>query len=845
MDDPWGSPWADEGPNAISKPQNVIVKPASPARGSPIGENVNSPWDDEDDGFGDWSVAPEPGLSNTAYLEIKLGQGSDAENGTSDLLAPKKDIEQPSPAWGHESPLPLESDLKLSSIPTLQLEQGQDAQPPPDPWAAGKENGATPTLFEEQNVAWQDSGARDSDIERQDQSASADQGPTHSNVDTLKLGNEETTEDDEEEEEALPPPIQLPLESEQVEKTEHDSSRPSSSDNSHRDDRVLSESPRTSIDEPGKPRVIRKVSSKVKVLVEHFDGLAVVGVPATVESMVPGEGPEVPKEESPKPEEEVDGEGDDFGDFEEGMSESGDTFDTSPEGPSISSPEANSTKQIITGAEDFKVLEEHAPVQFGVDVSLLRRLFPDLETTEPPSTNYTETFISDIIPQDTFSTTEERKVWYRISRYGTMRQYNSGDDENYTRVDWNHSKVREDTLKIVAKWMEEDRISGRVTLGGSNKGSALFGWDNKKAAVPISTAFASKRGSEKTKIQIPPEPKSSVDSIESPTNFSKPTTPLKERRRSSVASPLDVKAKVPVPVAQFSWNSVEDAKPVAKGENDKVGDSSADKILALPKLQPVVQPTPIVEQQPAKPKPSALILAENDKVTTLPVVFAASPSDKILPPIIPPTIPPSEDPDDDDWGEMVSSPIVTSQSPLPLPGGQHHEKSISISGTASFHNPHPSSLDPRDVLRRGHKTTASLGDILIPSTKTPLVGHSKPPLTASLTSAGFPDFFSSSPSNTPTSTMVTSTTSAFDPWASADFSIFEKPSAAPPKPSPPTFTKPSSRGMTNTSKRPMSFAAPFTSSPLRNQQSPAEVEQDEIFRKIIAGLPDLSYMMRR
>src|SRR6478609_5242817 len=77
----------------------------------------------------------------------------------------------------------------------------------------------------------------------------------------------------------------------------------------------------------------------------------------------------------------------------------------------------------------------------------------------------TPRFRSDVIIDDSFTSISERKAWYLMSRPGSMRKHNLGDDENYVRVGWGNSQVREQAIRIVRRWMEEDSITGRVVLG--------------------------------------------------------------------------------------------------------------------------------------------------------------------------------------------------------------------------------------------------------------------------------------------------------------------------------------------------------------------------------------------
>jgi hypothetical protein len=233
----------------------------------------------------------------------------------------------------------------------------------------------------------------------------------------------------------------------------------------------------------------RKASSKVQELVQHFDGLAKPEVEPIANP--PN------STQSDNIDEEGEDDMDDFGDFEEGQSETGDpiTGDETQVSAKSAPGQENEAAETTTGNKDIPISsppsrKDYGPVEFVVDTSLLEKLYTGVEQ----DASHEKLFIPDTVPHDSFVSTEERKTWYRISRYGTMRKYNMGNDENYVRVMWQTSKVRDETLKIVSRWMEEDRISGHVVLGGG-KGSSIFGWNDPKApAVPLSHAFAAKRG---------------------------------------------------------------------------------------------------------------------------------------------------------------------------------------------------------------------------------------------------------------------------------------------------------------------------------------------------------------
>lgn len=845
MDDPWGSPWADESPNAISKPQS-IAKPISPVKVSSIGESINSPWNDDEDGFGDWTVASEPAVSNAIESRSDFGHEFDAVKDNEEALESKAHIEQPLPTWGHESPLPVEANLDLTPISTIELKQNAQPRSSPDPWSLDRESDPSVPSFKLHTVEVQSPSAKDSSTEKIDKSSKIEEQSPDLGTKLVDPVNVAASTGNGGEDH---PSVQLLAVPEGGGKSDIDSPG-STSPESHADDIELPESPQTSFDEPGEQHRVKRVPSKVKVLIEHFDGLAQADSPTPVSSQALAD-TWVTDELEVSGSGEIDGDedGDDFGDFEEGMSESGDAFNENAEGADMPTSKAVTMEQSARGHDALPSPERHLPVQFDVDTTILERLFPALGATDSPSASKSSGVSPDTILQDNFSTTEERKTWYRISRYDTMRKYNSGADENYTRVDWSHSLIRKETLKIVARWMEEDRIGGRVTLGGSSKGGAIFGWDSKKAPVPISTALATKRDAENNDIRSRPDLKAKETYTELPDAESKLQSTSEQHRKSSLPSPGGPKARTLEAVAQFGWNMVESPAPSSSERKPASRDSSEHNISAVTgNTLPSEVASPPAENPAEKSNAAVFGLTVDIPVATAPLPSRPMESARAFSPItpvtIPPSLPPPEDPEEDDWGEMVSSPIV-SQPPTSLPQtSPHYERSMSIGGLGSD-NPQIPSQRPVDVIKRGHKATASLNNIFVPIGQATMFDHSKPPLTAGITGSGFPDFFSSTTPSTSQNPPTTTTTGAFDPWASADFSIFEKPSKQPPKPESPLVTKPIIRSVPNHSRRPQSFAAPATPSPLRNQRSREEVEHEEIYKRIIAGLPNLSYMMRR
>ncbi|PQE07071.1 hypothetical protein CJF30_00009468 [Rutstroemia sp. NJR-2017a BBW] len=177
----------------------------------------------------------------------------------------------------------------------------------------------------------------------------------------------------------------------------------------------------------------------------------------------------------------------DFGDFEEGLSEDGGAAQEQNSIADIN--EHNVEKPTAKAADDVSESQlptiSSGPVDFAIDLTAVDKIF-EKDNLPAIDSSAEKVFIPDTIIADTFATTGERKTWYRISRYGPMRKHNAGDDENYVRITWAQSTVKEGTQKIVARWMEEDRNNGHVVLGGTSKGGSVFGWNDPNAApVPL------------------------------------------------------------------------------------------------------------------------------------------------------------------------------------------------------------------------------------------------------------------------------------------------------------------------------------------------------------------------
>jgi hypothetical protein len=929
MDDPWGSPWADEIPKHLNDPNPVKTekrdeeeKPKTPVTASSVAlkEQTNSPWADDDDGFGEWAAVPSEELKERELGFDGAADGWDTreENGHKAVL--KDDSSGLTLAWNDTATITQDGTPRLAPI-TLPKSAELARQPSPDPWA-------TETALNDVNKVEDEKSSEPGEKAIKalhnisvpvEDAPPADQVP-HTGNELLPekedLIPEKSTSEDgndkradiastEPHKEELRP-TEIPNGNAEGQEADPGSSRPSSSPSDHsRQDEILQESPRTSFDEELKrPQMPRKASSKVQELVQYFDGRAKQDeepiVDVTREPVTSGE-----TEKDAKPDEEDDGD-DDFGDFEDGQSEieepvleikAESTASPLVENPATALPKESSQDVSLSPNRAPKMV--YGPVKFSVDTSLLSKLYPDAEGKRSPDAVAEKIFIPDTIPQDSFSSTAQRKTWYRVSRYGSMRKHNSGDDENHVRVNWPQSQVRVDTLKIVARWIEEDRLSGRVVLGGGSNGSSIFGWNDSKAKpVPLSTALAAKKGktnpgipAPKPSPEIPREwPKSLVKDRSAP----KSRSPSKAQQRSSaksvisdeakpapqaaVASPSnarrqsstkssrvseEVKPAPKIPVASFGWSTApeteesfeETTADLKPGDLDWIqqlniqsaitGSVTTAKVAPIPKKAPPSSLTSTHSTPP--PSKSAEVRQAN---FTQPSAFddlsgldsAPLPAKKTAPPSLHPSLPISNlTNDDDDWGEMVSSPVASSQPALPSTKVLRHKKSQSLLGGA-FSFAFQKSSSPKETQAshsgRGHKAAMSFDEILSPKIRSPTMATNTN--TFANIFAPTSALFTNSTDQTTMTSVLPASTGTIDPWASADFSFFDS-APAPPKPKPVLAPVPKAAPA-----KTANFGSPIQVPPSGwNHKSREDLEQDKIVQSVVKGLPDLSYMLRR
>ncbi|KAK0720211.1 hypothetical protein B0H67DRAFT_484488 [Lasiosphaeris hirsuta] len=632
MDDPWGSPWTAPSPEKGGKPSSPTKSAKSdlepPPRAffsisnSPRIPAISgqSPWADDDDGIGDWASADAPATAQSGW-----GGGWSAPS--PNLASPPRhdEFSKPSPiAWPGSIALPKPAN---GSIPSIR-------QPSPDPWSTdfspSIDGPSTLRLVidapplssvERAEVGTGDIGAQ-LDLDRdwhETKLSEADIGNGTLGRFPAEEHAVEKSTSAENQVDGMSQDVVRPSVESGTQSHESPFGSLSGDDTDRENDRQ--DSPITSIDEDSKTRqpVARTTSGKVQQLVEKFDGLAraLSEEPVTTKT-----------ERSKSPiglnqKESCDDVGE-FGGFED-IDQDRPLPASALDRPATPKPTAKSSTPTTSAAASpqsstdstihiKQVLAAHGPVAFDIDLGNIEKLFSLEKSTLATKVSEANSEVSDYIITDSFGEISERKTWYRVSRMGSLRKYNAGDDENYRLVAWPTSTIRQDTIKIVRRWMEEDSIAGRVTLGGgiSKTQKNMFGWDSSAEPVTLDAVFGKRKGHSRA---------TSLQPLAGP--------PLR-KTSGSLRSPIHRPSSVVVPpVASFGWSSNSPTSPPLQTQPAK----------SIPPLaRPVAAPQPSSTLQHSMPQISAL--------EKLPPNAAA---------IRIPTSTPKED-DDDEWGEMVTSP---------------------------------------------------------------------------------------------------------------------------------------------------------------------------------------------
>lgn len=678
MDDPWGSPWATNDSNPIPEPPPRATTLELPGRILARNRSSSSisPWAVEDDGaFNHWAsgdsgltLPPIAAGSSSPWM----GWGGDSGLNTSQtqLSARTQDgslgLPSPNPAWPPTSPglFPSKTVSRRSSSRSL------SRQPTPDPWATetsehrlslppavhiAAEQAAFSTLDRHDEVEEHGLG-----IIQDELSAAAELQYTR--AEAFEPGYERLAENGPEVR-IDTDPSQEPDSGQNEEGNSGSSgSRHSSMSNgSQHDERP--DSPITSMDEDAKdrPQILRRASTKVQDMVQLFDGLTKRKDSSTL--LVPDpNGSRRPSASRSVRSFRTD-DASDFGDFEDAEG-----FDSPVQSRQASVSDSRPTSRaghVRSGSKTFfrkastifaavsappPISEEpskfddiHArfgPVHFAPDMDFVGKMFDmaKLDAEQPPVKDYSLDTVEGII-KDSFTAVSERKAWYRISRAGTMRKHNLGiDDDNYRRVTWAGSQVKEDATKIVARWMGENAYyAGRPKAGGGPmvRGGG-FDWDsnNAKAETLSFDEIFGKRKSVRTP---------TLSQAQAPRPF--PLQPQAHARGYSDGEkslPPNSPMSIPAPPAAFGWST---------------GGSGTSTPASVRPPSLMRQSIDVSSMKTGTSRPSSKRESEGR-----PSLQLAPPLTKPVPELPKPTDPTptmqdSED-DDDEWGEMVASPTT-------------------------------------------------------------------------------------------------------------------------------------------------------------------------------------------
>jgi hypothetical protein len=802
MDDPWGSPWADESPYPLPKlDKQVSTLPVTPGKASSAGQDSKSPWDDND-GFGEWATLP---ITDELQANEQDGpeQAEIVEWNASvekEFTERKDHIRPDGSSWFNRQLQPIDA------IPLgLEIPKVTDRVLPPDPWvqeAAG--------ILERA----QDRHSPESIVGKELKIGNSDEEVAHSRFGSKKIGDGRVTSIiDEPDKEAsasgdtnasigessnnhdqdVPTAILdntiADLQTGEVIHGESLTSRPSSSPSDQSHHEVLTDSPRTSFeDEEKRPKLERGGSSKVKEMVRLFDSLALDQGSTGLTGHVDASDDRFDTPVAAQSE-------DDFGDFEEGIS-SVTTKTASEEDPLTEHEEKSQEKAITHKISDtpasvaehtinhpYQPLEPHAPVQFAIDLSLLSQVLketPDIEYMQSDPKQAPEI---DSIIEDSFSSTNQRKTWYRISRFGTMRKHNAGDEDSYVRISWKDSDVRAETLKVVERWIEEDRVGGGVILGNDTRLGSMFGWGQKNGA-PVSVEAALASRIRKTGIQAVHKASTTTQNTDASSTHMSGSSRRSLEQMSASGNSLQSPVSATAP--QFSWSS---GTPIPTTSE-----------VMLPVLPPIMSPKGNLQTTDTLLSNANMVQASSSRHLTM----SKGPSNASKLASVRIAVPSNRrrTSGDDDWGEMVSSSSLESPPPL----NADFDK-LTNSGITKVSNIGFDQTSERRSNDRMTTTQSGPGAFLI-------VGDEDRTIT-------------------PKTTIPTAPKS--DAWATADFSFFDSPAPPKPTPAPPAIApKPS-----------IPKPVPITQSQRPSKEQRVQAEQDKIVKSIVQNLPDLSYMLRR
>ncbi|KAK9770409.1 hypothetical protein AB5N19_11438 [Seiridium cardinale] len=805
MDDPWGSPWASAASDATQKhdpppsptpPKSLLSLPPKAFFGGVTNSPAQSPWADH--GFGEWTASDQ--AEDTAAT---APWGLWPESG----LTPR--AESP----GKQSPIAWPSSTATSPglKPTLRSRSSSVfRQASPDPWAAeahwlDRNETLSPLPQSHARDGIENGIPAGTGVVIHIEEPKAGAGENTDNRDGI--GVKKSTGDIESAIVRDSPSFAVSL---TAEAEGHESpSRPSSTfstESSHGLDRQ--DSPITSIDEDAtfRPRSsTRKTSTKVSELVGLYDGLAQA---ASEEPSIPDRpdgrtGSRARSADRPNDTEQNDVEAD-SGDGK-AATEQALKISENPR-TSVSSDRSSTPKVIVKDEPEQDVPMPNAPsapvqqliekfgvIKFQPDLALFDKVFGELPESGQGG-NHIPDGLSDRIITDSFGTVDERKVWYRISRFGSMRKHNSGDEENYHRVSWQDTQLHGDVTKIVRRWMEEDSFSGKPTLGGSKR-TSVFNWNSSAAPIGLDKVFARKslvpHSRTSSVAAFGHTPASSIGSLGSVLEDRKTSQGIDLNSTTNASASGSASASAS-PVPSFGWSSTAPPSLMRPpGSVPYLANAEVPTEKSRPSVPPIPSPIPA-------PRPQQLLPVHSH---------------------------PSDDDEDggDEWGEMVLSPtqetFTASEANSDFVNGWSPPSSSPV-----LSKPHVAP-ETRNMPANQQLASRSLRAETPPVVSPPLTSHK-------------------TPHNSHPAISTASLDLQTDPWASVDLSNFDAPAT---KVKSPVVTTPKLAVSISESKSPLGMAnnlLPTSGVALGPiESSKAEMETD-VVHHVLQNLPDLSYMLR-
>lgn len=922
MDDPWGSPWAtNDSLPTPEPPPRASTTLELPGRLLTRNRSTSSisPWAVEDDAFNDWAAA-EPGIAlpPTAAANASAWSGWGGENALNSsqtqlsVRTREDSLGLPSPVW---PPAPSPGLHPGKAISRQSSSRSLSRQPTTDPWATeasehrlslpaavhiAAEQTAISMLDSHDEVAETNIGKDEAEEEPEDEQ---DKAHTAAAVEyeqpTKRLKELEADTDVKHDQTADGEPDE-PVRKEGPDHNEEDhagsgspsmSRHSSMSIDSHPEERL--DSPITSMDEDTKdrPQIPRRSSTKVHEMVELFDGMAKRKNSSTLVVPDPNGARRRSSAKSMSSMRSVRTDDvSEFGDFEdaEGFESAAPSRQPSISGSrptsragrlrsasKVSLRNAAATTAVVAAPSPIPeepnkfedVRARFGPVAFTPDVALVDKLFDvaKLDQEQPPFKDFSLDTVEGII-KDSFTTISERKTWYRISRPGTMRKHDMGDDDNYRRVTWAGSKVKEDATKIVRRWMEEDTYyAGRPKAGGGPmvRGSG-FDWDSSKSKTET-LSFDEIFGKRKS-VQTP---KSATGqalrplSLQAPAHSRNPSVGVKSL---PPRSPLSIPAPPAAPAFGWSTGGSGASTPVSVRPPSLMRQSFEASSIMSESSRPSSMREPEGRSSLQFPSPPARPVSESSKSKdgVQPLKDGVGDNED------------KEEDEDDEWGEMVASPATDTRpasmffgdslngslanlaatspaSPAPKP-----DTSASFNGAVSALQPDtqsaarqlsqsPSIADPTDVWDFSAFDNTTAVPVIPPTTTSKFESDFNTPLqspTLSIPSR------TTSPASLHTSKPPTPTI----PPSRSDSPAFDIPRApTPPAPFRPQHSAKSSLNLVRPSPlhnvvMPDVIAPEPALSVNASGKTVSFVEQEIVdegaVRRIVGGLPDLSYMLR-